>query len=59
MLEELVKAYEDYIKILGDELAEIVPLAVVHGWKSTRFEQGEQARKRIKELREYLAEKRR
>jgi len=48
--EKLVLAYENYIKILEEELYEVV-LGIAHtGWKSSRVEAGEQARKQITEL---------
>lgn len=47
---ELVKALEDYIVLLGKELDEVVPMASVHGWKSSRFEEGKKMRKKIKAL---------
>jgi hypothetical protein len=53
--EELEKAYEDYIQLLTDELNEVVVMMSVHGWKSTRAEQGKKARELIKRLKdEYL-----
>lgn len=30
----------EYITLLGEELSEIVPLASIHGWESSRYEQG-------------------
>jgi hypothetical protein len=46
-MKELIILYEEYIKLLGEELSELVGLARVHGWKSTRFEQGELLRSKI------------
>ena len=48
---EGVKAYDDYIVLLGKELDEVVPLAHTHGWRSSRYEEGKEARKKILEIR--------
>jgi hypothetical protein len=53
-LKRLVAAQEEFIKILGDELSEIVPFMVNHHWKSTRFEAGKAAREKIQKLREQI-----
>lgn len=50
----LFTAMEDYIKLLEDELDEVVPLAAVHGWKTKRFEEGEKLRGVIEEMKEKL-----
>jgi hypothetical protein len=47
---ELKAAYEDYIKLLGDELNDTVSIASAHGWKSTRYEQGVKCREAIAKL---------
>jgi NTP pyrophosphatase (non-canonical NTP hydrolase) len=44
MNKQLEKAYEDYIKLLGEELSEVVGIATVRGWKSTRIQDGERLR---------------
>lgn len=49
MNNELLMAFEDYIKLLGDELNEIVGIASVHGWKSSRYGKGVECRKRIED----------
>lgn len=46
----LVEALEQYIKVLGEELDELVSMDATHGWKSSRVEIGEQMRNRITEL---------
>lgn len=46
-MNELIKLYEDYIKLLGEELNETARMASIHGWESERFEQGEEMRKKI------------
>lgn len=47
---ELVKAYKDYAQLLGDEINEMAVFASVHGWKSSRIEQGKVLREKIKQL---------
>ncbi len=49
-MNELIKAYDDYIKLLGDELNDMVGLATVHGFKSSRYEQGVKCRETIERL---------
>jgi len=49
-LMKLVCAYKHYIEILGDEINEIAGLCLVHGWRTTRYKDGEKARKTIREL---------
>jgi hypothetical protein len=52
---ELIKAYEEYIEILGSEIDELSPLAILHGWKSSKIKNGEMARNKIKMLKyQYL-----
>lgn len=51
---ELVKLLDEYIALLVEELNELVPLASIHGWKSTKVKQGEAMRKKIKALRKQL-----
>lgn len=46
-IQNLVKAYEEYIEILGAEIDDLAPMASTHGWKSARFEAGKQAREKI------------
>lgn len=46
--EELVESLEHYIKLLEEELDELIPLAVIRfGWESSRVEAGIEARERI------------
>jgi len=49
-LTELVQALEEYITLLGKELDEVIPMAAVHGWKSSRYEEGKVARRKIQRL---------
>jgi hypothetical protein len=47
VLHDLVQTQEEYIELLREELHEIVPLASVHGWKSSRADKGIELRERI------------
>jgi hypothetical protein len=46
----LQNAYEEYIKLLGEELNDLVGLASAHGWRSSRFEAGKELREKIAKL---------
>jgi hypothetical protein len=54
-ISELVNAYEDYIRELGEEINELVSVAHVRGWKSSRLERGLIARKRIADAKEAIS----
>jgi GTP1/Obg family GTP-binding protein len=56
LLAQAVKFYDEYIDILVDELNEVVSLACVHGWKTTRYEVGQSYRSRIFILKKMIAE---
>ncbi len=43
---------DEYLKLLADEISDLVGLASVHGWKSIRYERGEKFRKEIACLRD-------
>jgi len=47
---KLIKAYQDYIELLGLEMDELAPFAATHGWKSSRYEEGKKARKLIADI---------
>ena len=47
---KLIKTLQEYIVLLGKELDEVVPMASVHGWKSSRYEEGKVARRKIQRL---------
>ncbi len=47
---KLTNEYEEYAKLLVDELNEVVGIAAVHGWKSSRAEEGYRMRQKIQEL---------
>lgn len=51
-LRELVKAYQDYTQLLGDEINDTAAVAYLHGWRSSRYEQGKVLREKIKQLEE-------
>lgn len=52
----LIAAQREYIKLIGDELYETVPLAAMHGWKSTRHEEGKRQRAVMEHLESCIAE---
>lgn len=49
-MNKLIEAYEEYIKLLVVELEEVLPLAVSHGWRSSRYETGKMCRRKIAAL---------
>jgi hypothetical protein len=49
-MEGLIKAQEEYINLLVEELNEVTGIASVHGWKSSRVDQGAALRHRISYL---------
>jgi len=51
-MKDLVAALDHYVKLLSDELNEITMLAHVHGWRSTRSEEGKIVRADILRLKE-------
>jgi len=51
---ELIEVYEEYIKLLCDEIKDLASFAITHGWTSGRFEEGMKARIRIKAAKENL-----
>lgn len=55
MIDDLIKAYEDHIKLLGEELDELAPIAYAHGWKSKRYEKGKLLHERIQVLKAVVA----
>lgn len=48
--DELVETLEEYIELLCDEIDELAGIASVHGWESSRYEQGVELRERINKL---------
>ena len=51
-IREAISVYEPYIKLLGQEIDTLSPLAIAHGWRSVRAEAGEKCRKEIAKLKE-------
>lgn len=49
-MQKLLDLQSEYIKLLGDELEEVVPIASIHGWKSSRYEAGLKLREEIKQV---------
>ena len=47
---EIFQTYDEYIALLTDELTELAGIASVHGWITSRFEQGKICRTKIKAL---------
>ncbi|MFA5388886.1 MAG: hypothetical protein WC312_03930 [Candidatus Omnitrophota bacterium] len=57
-VEEIIKIDEDYIALLKEELDEVVSIAYIHGWKSSRIKEGEEARKAIAEIKARIEKER-
>jgi hypothetical protein len=53
-LTELLALKDEYIKMLGEECHEAAVIASLHHWQSTRIKQGEELRKKIKEVEDRL-----
>jgi hypothetical protein len=49
-LKEIISVQETYTELLTDELSETVSIASLHGWGSTRFNEGNSLRKHIEYL---------
>lgn len=47
---ELIIVYNEYIKLLGDEIHDLAIMASVRGWKSNRYEKGAELRSKIIKL---------
>jgi hypothetical protein len=50
-MSNLIDGLDAQLRLIDDELNETAVLAYVHGWRSTRIEQGKQLIQRIKTLR--------
>lgn len=46
----IFKAYDDYVRMLEGENNSLVPIAHVHGWRSSKVESGRSFRAKIKAL---------
>lgn len=55
-LRELIFHQSELINLLGDEINDLSPLACMHGWRTTRFEQGEKIRRNIQKILKELNE---
>ena len=53
-MKKLVNAYDAYTKLLTDELSELIPIATIHGWKSTRYEEGLRLRTEISDIKKNI-----
>jgi hypothetical protein len=51
---ELMAVYDEYIKLLGDELKDMAGLMVAHGWHSSRVEAGKICREKIQALKKEM-----
>ena len=49
---ELVKVYQEYVKLLGYEINDMTPVAYIHGWRTNRYEEGKVLRDKINRLEE-------
>ena len=56
LYKQIVQKQDEYNKLLADELHDVVGIAHAHGWRSERFEQGEQLRKELALLLEQLTQ---
>ena len=52
----LISSLLNYIDLMEEELGELVPLAHQRGWRSSRIETGNEARKEIQEAQEKLVQ---
>jgi len=49
---EAINVYEPYIKLLEEEIGDLIGLAATHRWFSPRVEEGKKCRERIKAFKE-------
>lgn len=45
--DDLITLQREYIKLLGDEINDLISYATVHGWKSSNVEKGNELRAKI------------
>ena len=50
VVRQLIEAYDLYLVLLGEELNSLTGVAYVHGWRSSRVEEGKAWREKIAEL---------
>lgn len=48
--EKLIKELKDYILFLNDEINDLIGIAYVNGWRSTRVKEGISRREKIAKL---------
>lgn len=53
-LKEALSLQDDYVKLLGEEIDTMIPLAHTHGWRSTRHEAGKELRAKINNARKLI-----
>lgn len=54
VVRQLIDEYDNYIKLLSEELEETIIYAWTHGWKSSRHNAGAVARNKINSLKDQL-----
>lgn len=54
--EELIKAHISYEKILSNEINDLIGVAYVHGWESSRVNEGKIARENINKINNEISE---
>jgi hypothetical protein len=54
ILNKIIETQKEYIKLLSDEINDLAPMAYVHGWATSRYEMGQELRKKISDLEENL-----
>lgn len=52
-----IEILEEYNSLLKDELDEVISIASVHGWESSRYEKGQELREKIGKLSSMLNNK--
>jgi len=52
----LIQHYNKYVRLLGEELNEVVPFAYNHGWRSTRYEERKMFREIIEKINKEIEE---
>lgn len=51
---ELIRTYDEYVNLIGEECDELATSAINRGWRSTRVEEGKRLRDKITELKSKL-----
>lgn len=52
---ELYLAQDSYLELLGEEINDLIGIAYIHGWRSTRHELGVKMRERIEEAKKKVS----